>query len=79
MELTESRWIRPTKPGGASVGRIVLMPPTLKTVEELRDFSGIEALKEAARSRKMKRSHRGLRSEKGYGRPLHDPEYSREP
>jgi hypothetical protein len=55
------------------------MPPTLKTVEELRDFSGIEALKEAARSRKMKRSHRGLRSEKGYGRPLHDPEYSREP
>lgn len=81
MELTESRWMTPGEAlAEQAAGRIVLMPPTLKTVEELRDFPGIEALLEAARSRKIETIlTEAFRSEKGYGVLLpSDPEYSGE-
>ena len=52
MELTDSRWLTPALAlAEHAAGRIVLMPPTLKTVEELLDFSGIDRLMAAARSR----------------------------
>ena len=40
MELTESRWLTPAFAlTENAAGRIVLMPPTLKTIEELLTFS----------------------------------------
>ena len=54
VELTESRWMTPL---GAleehGEGRITLMPPTLKTVEELSGFDTAEELFEAATSRSI--------------------------
>jgi 8-oxo-dGTP pyrophosphatase MutT (NUDIX family) len=54
MELTESRWMTPaTALAEHHAGRIVLMPPTLKTVEELNAFPSAGRLFAAARSRRM--------------------------
>ena len=54
MELTESRWMTPALAlAEHRAGRIVLMPPTLKTVEELQAFSTTEPLFAAARSRRI--------------------------
>jgi 8-oxo-dGTP pyrophosphatase MutT (NUDIX family) len=54
MELTESCWMTT---GSAladhEAGRIVLMPPTLKTIEELHAFSCVEPLFAAARSQRI--------------------------
>jgi 8-oxo-dGTP pyrophosphatase MutT (NUDIX family) len=54
MELTESRWVTPALALAEHMaGRIVLMPPTLKTVEELQAFSLTGPLFAAARSRRI--------------------------
>jgi 8-oxo-dGTP pyrophosphatase MutT (NUDIX family) len=51
MELTDSRWLSPAFAlAEHAAGSIVLMPPTLKTMEELLAFSGIGQLFDAARS-----------------------------
>ena len=55
MELTESRWLdSATALAEHAAGRIVLMPPTLKTVEELLGFSDTESLFSAARARQIR-------------------------
>jgi 8-oxo-dGTP pyrophosphatase MutT (NUDIX family) len=55
MELTESRWMTPALAlAEHAAGRIVLMPPTLKTIEELQAFSRIGQLFAAARSRRIR-------------------------
>ncbi len=52
VELTDSRWLTPDLAlTENAAGRIVLMPPTLKTAEELRDFSDVDRLMAAARSK----------------------------
>ncbi|HSV96796.1 MAG TPA: hypothetical protein VLM75_07665 [Spirochaetota bacterium] len=51
-ELTESRWIAPgeaLKKHGR--GEMLLMPPTLKTIEEIGNFSHVSALLDCARKR----------------------------
>ena len=54
MELTESRWMTPALAlAEHAAGRIVLMPPTLKTIEELQAFSLTGHLFAAARSRRI--------------------------
>lgn len=51
MELTDSRWLSPAFAlAEHAAGRIVLMPPTLKTVEEMLAFPDIGQLFAAARS-----------------------------
>jgi 8-oxo-dGTP pyrophosphatase MutT (NUDIX family) len=51
MELTESRWLAPIFAlTEHAAGRIVLMPPTLKTIEELLSFPDTGRLFKAARS-----------------------------
>ena len=55
MELTESRWMTPALAlAEHAAGRIVLMPPTLKTIEELQAFSRTGHLFAAARSRRIR-------------------------
>jgi 8-oxo-dGTP pyrophosphatase MutT (NUDIX family) len=55
MELTESRWMSPAFAlAEHAAGRIVLMPPTLKTIEELLTFSSTTQLFTAARSRRIR-------------------------
>ena len=55
MELMESRWLdSATALAEHAAGRIVLMPPTLKTVEELLGFSDTESLFSAARARQIR-------------------------
>ena len=74
-ELTSSLWITA---GDAlqmySAGKIAMMPPTLKTLEEMTEFCSIDELITAARNRKiypiMPQPMRG-----GLKLP-HDPEYS---
>ena len=54
LELTESRWMTPASAlADHKAGRIVLMPPTLKTMEELHSFSRAEDLDSAARSQRI--------------------------
>jgi 8-oxo-dGTP pyrophosphatase MutT (NUDIX family) len=54
MELTESRWLTPAFAlTEHAAGRIVLMPPTLKTIEELLTFSNTGQLFAAARSQRI--------------------------
>jgi 8-oxo-dGTP pyrophosphatase MutT (NUDIX family) len=54
MELTESRWLTPAFAlTEHAAGRIVLMPPTLKTIEELLAFSNTGQLFAAARSQRI--------------------------
>lgn len=79
MELTESRWMTPA---GAlaehAAGRIVLMPPTLKTIEELKAYTVTESLFAAARSRRIGAIlPEGFQATDGFGLLLpHDPQYS---
>lgn len=54
MELTESAWMAPDFAlAEHGAGRIVLMPPTLKTIEELLSFSSTAQLFAAARSQRI--------------------------
>jgi 8-oxo-dGTP pyrophosphatase MutT (NUDIX family) len=79
MELTESRWLTPAFAlTEHAAGRIVLMPPTLKTIEELLTFSNTGQLFDAARSRRILTIlPEAFRTADGFGVRLpHDPEYT---
>jgi hypothetical protein len=54
IEMTESRWMSPTDVlGEQRDGRMLLMPPTLKTMEELSLFDTTEALFRDAEKRRI--------------------------
>ena len=79
MELTESRWLTPAFAlAEHAAGRIVLMPPTLKTIEELLSFSNTGQLFDAARSQRIRTIlPEAFRTADGFGIRLpHDSEYT---
>jgi len=79
MELTESRWLTPAFAlAEHAAGRIVLMPPTLKTIEELLSFFNTTQLFAAARSRLIRTIlPDAFRTENGFGIRLPtDSEYA---
>jgi 8-oxo-dGTP pyrophosphatase MutT (NUDIX family) len=79
MELTESGWMTPAFAlAEHAAGRIVLMPPTLKTIEELHLFSATERLFTAARSQRIYPIlPEAFRTADGFGVRLpHDSEYT---
>jgi 8-oxo-dGTP pyrophosphatase MutT (NUDIX family) len=79
MELTESRWLTPAFAlAEHAAGRIILMPPTLKTIEELLSFSNTGQLFDAARSQRIRTIlPEAFRTADGFGIRLpHDSEYT---
>jgi 8-oxo-dGTP pyrophosphatase MutT (NUDIX family) len=79
MELTESRWMTPAAAlEEHAARRIVLMPPTLMTIEDLLTFSDTGQLFDAARSRRIFTIlPEAFRTADGFGVRLpHDPEYT---
>lgn len=79
IEMIESRWIAPKDALSESeAGKIVLMPPTLKIMEELSEFSSIDELFDATALRKIQPILPQPFSEGDtFGLRLpHDPEYS---
>jgi len=79
MELTESCWATPAFAlAEHAAGRIVLMPPTFKTIEELAGFSSIEPLFAAARLQRIFTIFpEAFRTADGFGVLLpHDAEYT---
>lgn len=79
MELTESVWMTPAFAlAEHGAGRITLMPPTLKTVEELLSFSSTAGLFAAARARRIWTTlPEAFRTADGFGiRLSHDSEYT---
>ena len=82
IEMTKSQWITPSEAIELhQAGQILLMPPTLKTVEELNEFDSVDGLFTAARSRKIRTIlPEAFATEEGFGVRLpHDPEYTTEP
>ena len=79
MELTESSWMTPAFALAENeAGRIILMPPTLKTIEELLSFSHTAQLFAAARSQRIGTIlPEAFRTADGFGIRLpHDSEYT---
>jgi 8-oxo-dGTP pyrophosphatase MutT (NUDIX family) len=79
MELTESSWMTPAFAlAEHEAGRIILMPPTLKTIEELLSFSNMAQLFAAARSQRIGTIlPEVFRTADGFGLRLpHDSEYT---
>ena len=79
MELTESTWMTPAFAlAEHGAGRITLMPPTLKTIEELLSFSNTAQLFAAARSQRICTIlPEAFRTADGFGvRLSHDSEYT---
>ena len=79
MELTESSWMTPAFALAENeAGRIILMPPTLKTIEELLSFSNTAQLFAAARSQRIRTIlPEAFRTADGFGIRLpHDSEYT---
>jgi 8-oxo-dGTP pyrophosphatase MutT (NUDIX family) len=79
MELTESRWLPPAFAlAEHAAGRIVLMPPTLKTIEELLSFSNTGQIFDAARSQRIVTIFpEAFRTADSFGVRLpHDSEYT---
>ena len=79
MELTESSWMTPAFALAENeAGRIILMPPTLKTIEELLSFSNTAQLIKAARSQRIRTIlPEAFRTADGFGIRLpHDSEYT---
>ena len=79
MELTESRWMTPaTALAEHKEGRIVLMPPTLKTIEELLAFTRTEDLFAATRTQQLYTIYaEAFRTADSFGIRLpRDPEYT---
>jgi len=79
MELTESSWMTPAFALTENeAGRIILMPPTLKTIEELLSFSNTTQLFAAARSQRIRTIlPEAFRTPDGFGIRLpHDSEYT---
>lgn len=78
IEMTKSQWFTPAEAiEGQRQGRILLMPPTLKTVEELNEFQSLDDLFAAARSRRIRTIlPEAFLTDDGFGVKLpHDPEY----
>jgi 8-oxo-dGTP pyrophosphatase MutT (NUDIX family) len=78
-ELTDSCWMTTALAlGEHAAGRIVLMPPTLKTIEELQAFTRTEQLFAAARSRRIATMlPEAFRTADGFGVRLpNDSEYT---
>ena len=79
MEMIESLWIAPHRAlEEYKSGKILLMPPTLKTIEELNEFKTVDELFKASRSRRINTIlPETFAVENGYGIRLpNDPEYS---
>ncbi len=79
MELTESRWMTPEEAlAEHAADRIALMPPTLKTIEELAAFPSFDALFAAARAKEIPVILPEIfRTETGVGIRLpNDPQYT---
>jgi 8-oxo-dGTP pyrophosphatase MutT (NUDIX family) len=78
IEMTKSQWLAPsTALEQQKDGRILLMPPTLKTLEELNEFDSLEDLFLAARSREIRTIlPEAFTTDDGFGVRLpHDPAY----
>ena len=78
VEMTKSQWITPSEAiERQRAGQILLMPPTLKTVEELNEFESLGELFQTARSREIRTIlPEAFVMEDGFGVRLpHDPEY----
>ena len=78
MEMTKSQWLSPsTAMEQQKEGQILLMPPTLKTLEELNEFDSLDDLFLAARSREIRTVlPEAFITDEGFGVRLpHDPEY----
>lgn len=78
IEMTKSKWFTPAEAiEGQREGQILLMPPTLKTIEELNGFQSVEDLFAAARSRRIQTIlPEAFLTDDGFGVKLpHDPEY----
>ncbi|MBW2050704.1 MAG: hypothetical protein JRI85_00485 [Deltaproteobacteria bacterium] len=79
IELTESLWITPADAlKRQEAGEILLMPPTLKTTEELAEFSSIDQLFKEAASREIQTIlPQAFQTPEGFGVKLpYDPEYT---
>jgi len=79
IEMTESLWLTPAEAlDRQRSGEITLMPPTLKTIEELTAFSSVDRLFEFAREREIAPiMPQAFNADGGFGVLLpHDPEYS---
>ena len=79
IEMTKSQWMRPSEAlEQQKAGRILLMPPTLKTIEELNEYDSADDLFRAARSRRIHTTlPEAFMTEDGFGVRLpHDPEYT---
>jgi len=79
IEMTESLWITPADAlVRQAAGELLLMPPTLKTMEELAEFSSIEQLFNAAASRDIQPIlPQAFQTPEGFGVKLpYDPEYT---
>ena len=78
IEMTKSQWLTPsTAIEQQKEGRILLMPPTLKSLEELNEFDSLDDLFQAARSREIRTIlPEAFTTDDGFGVRLpHDPEY----
>ncbi|MBW1804182.1 MAG: hypothetical protein JRJ85_26045 [Deltaproteobacteria bacterium] len=79
IEMTETLWISPEEALAKSkAGEILLMPPTLKHIEELSEFSSIDQLFAFASSSKIVPVlPQPFQTEMGVGIKLpYDPEFS---
>jgi 8-oxo-dGTP pyrophosphatase MutT (NUDIX family) len=79
LEMTGSTWMTPAEAlDRHKTGEILLMPPTLKTLEELADFSSIDLVFSATCRKQIQPIlPQAFFEDKGFGVKLpHDPEYS---
>ena len=79
IEMTKSLWISPAEAlEQHRAGEILLMPPTLKTLEELNAFQSVDELFARAASRKIRPIlPEAFRFDGGFGVKLpYDPEYT---
>ena len=78
IEMTQSQWLTPsTALEQQKEGRILLMPPTLKTLEELDAFDSLDDLFQAVRTREIRTIlPEAFKTDDGFGVRLpHDPAY----
>jgi len=79
IEMTKSQWVTPSEALALhQASNILLMPPTLKTIEELNKSESVDQLLSAARSRRIRTIlPQAFVAGDGFGVKLpHDPEYT---